>query len=353
MQTANRLRLIVLIPVLVAVVGVVLVALKLAGRFNDIQEPPGQEYPPGPPPNAGKPGQPLRPVVMRLTKRGQTSAETNASIAGPPAKPPVTGSTEAEVPATDRAELSGVAVSQATPVVVGGARSVANLKTNGIVGMVFLRGTPPPEKEIPMDPACGALHPGRKPQTRFFVVGTNDSLADVFVVLEPMAGLGQWQPSAKPVEIRQRGCEYLPYVTAAQVGQVVRVFNDDPVMHIVHPTPNSDRSKDSNRSQHPQAPPLDFTFPSAEWFVRFKCDVHPWMFAYVSVVEHPFFAVTDTTGWFSLPEPPPGAYTLRFIHRKTQSTTVQIKVQAGRRIQVNATLGVTNQEKSEAVVTEE
>jgi hypothetical protein len=51
--------------------------------------------------------------------------------------------------------------------------------------------------------------------------------------------------------------------------------------------------------------------------VRFKCDVHPWMFAYVGVVEHPFFAVTDKDGAFKISDVPNGKYTIEAYHPKT------------------------------------
>lgn len=198
-----------------------------------------------------------------------------------------------------------------------------------------------------MDPACGALHPGRKPRTRLFVVGTNGGLADVFVVLR---GLGPFrvEPPGGPVEIRQRGCEYFPYVSAAQLGQIVRVFNDDSVMHNVHPTPMVDGNREQNRAQLPKGAPLDFAFPKPEMFLRFKCDVHPWMFAYVSIVEHSFFAVTGADGQFALPEPPPGDYTLRLYHRKAGDKLVPVKVQQGQRLEVNVTMDMADMARSEA-----
>ena len=42
-------------------------------------------------------------------------------------------------------------------------------------------------------------------------------------------------------------------------------------------------------------------FEKPELFIKVKCDVHPWMFAYICVVDHPWFAVTDQKGNFTLP----------------------------------------------------
>jgi len=51
--------------------------------------------------------------------------------------------------------------------------------------------------------------------------------------------------------------------------------------------------------------------------VRFKCDVHPWMFAYVGVFEHPFYAVTAKDGTFKIAGLPKGKYVVEAYHVKT------------------------------------
>jgi hypothetical protein len=74
-------------------------------------------------------------------------------------------------------------------------------------------------------------------------------------------------------------------------------------------------------------------FQKQEVLVRFKCDVHPWMFAYVGVIEHPFFAVTDKEGSFIITNVPPGDYLLEAYHLKTHGVnpglTQQVSVRTG------------------------
>jgi hypothetical protein len=62
---------------------------------------------------------------------------------------------------------------------------------------------------------------------------------------------------------------------------------------------------------------LEFKFDMPEVFVKFKCDVHPWMFAYVGVVENPYFAVTGKDGTFKIANVPPGKYQIEAVHRKS------------------------------------
>jgi hypothetical protein len=58
-------------------------------------------------------------------------------------------------------------------------------------------------------------------------------------------------------------------------------------------------------------------FEHPELGISIKCDVHPWSYAYVSVFAHPFFAVTDQDGKFTIPNVPPGEYTIHAVHRRT------------------------------------
>ncbi|MBI3876129.1 MAG: carboxypeptidase regulatory-like domain-containing protein [Verrucomicrobia bacterium] len=208
-----------------------------------------------------------------------------------------------------------------------------------IKGRVILQGVPPPEKTLPLDPMCAATRPD-KPTTRFFVVGTNAGLADVVVSLKEVPATLRAAAPAQALLLDQRGCEYAPHVFAMRAGQPLLVRNSDPLLHSVHPTPTVQGNAESNKAQPPGAPDFKFAFSQPEEFLRFRCDVHPWMFAYVSVFDHPFFAVTDTNGVFRVPLPPPGRYVLQAAHRKAGRAEKEVNVRAGETPEVNFTLEV-------------
>ena len=98
---------------------------------------------------------------------------------------------------------------------------------------------------------------------------------------------GDFKAPAEAVVLDQVGCEYTPYILAAQTGQKIIVKNSDPVLHNVHPTPRVKGNPESNKAQLPKGRDLEYAYDNPEKFLRFKCDVHPWMFAYVNVMEHP------------------------------------------------------------------
>jgi plastocyanin len=201
-----------------------------------------------------------------------------------------------------------------------------------IIGTVALKGTPPPEKELPVekDPLCKKLHAaGAKPTTRFYVAGPKGELADVFVTLTGVTGKSTG-PSQPPVVVDQKGCEYVPYILGVQTGQKILVRNSDPLLHNVHATPKAGtRNKEENKAQLAKSPDLDFVFPDAEEFLRFKCDVHPWMFAYICVVDHPYFDVTRKEGTFKISNVPPGKYSVKAAHRKAGEATKEVEVKDG------------------------
>jgi plastocyanin len=196
-----------------------------------------------------------------------------------------------------------------------------------ITGTVKLGGTPPPEKSItPLknDPNCGKLV-DEAPMTTFYVVGAGGTLGDAVVVLEGIEA-SSTGASAAPQVIDQKGCLYHPYVAAVQTGQKIVVKNSDPVLHNVHATPTVAGNEEKNLAQMPGGADLEFSFAKPEDFLRFKCDVHPWMFTYVTVVDHPYFAVTTEDGKFKIADVPPGKYTLVAKHRKAGETRQEVEV---------------------------
>jgi hypothetical protein len=91
-------------------------------------------------------------------------------------------------------------------------------------------------------------------------------------------------------------------------------------------------------AQMPGGQDLAFSFSKPEEFLKFKCDVHPWMFAWVSVFDHAYFAVSAKDGTFKISNVPAGKYTLKIAHRKAGAATQEIEVKDGEPTKVELTL---------------
>jgi plastocyanin len=211
-----------------------------------------------------------------------------------------------------------------------------------ITGTITLKGTPPKEKDItPLkeDATCGKLH-SDMPTTHFYVVGPKGELGDVVVSVQGISGKSTGA-SAPAAVLDQKGCEYIPSIFAVQTGQKIIVRNSDPVLHNVHDVPaEGSGNKEFNQAQVPNGPDLTFSFDKPDNFLKFQCDVHKWMFAWVSVFDHPYFAVSAKDGTFKIANVPPGKYKIQAAHRKAGMVTQEVEVKEGEPAKVDFTLEV-------------
>lgn len=205
-----------------------------------------------------------------------------------------------------------------------------------ISGKVTLTGTPPPEKQIQFDPTCGKMH-DKPVTTRHFVVGEGKGLGNVFVYVKEGAKSAP-APTAKGPVLDQVGCEYTPYVMGVQAGQPFDVKNSDALLHNVHTLPKFNKEK--NIAQPVKGMTSTFVFDKPEVLVKFKCDVHPWMFAYVGVTDHPYQAVTDKDGNFKISGLPAGDYTVEAYHLKAGTKAEKVTVTADDKKALNFALEV-------------
>jgi plastocyanin len=186
-----------------------------------------------------------------------------------------------------------------------------------IRGRVVFKGPRPARLalRIDEDPACQKLNRGRL-LDESVLVKSGGALANVFVYVK--TGLEGKKfappPPGEIVTIDQKSCRFDPHVLGVRVGQTLRITNSDPVTHNIHPQPTQNR--EWNQSQEPGAAALERKFVRPEIMMRVKCNVHAWMRAYVSAMDHPYFAVTGEDGSFEIAGLPPGDYAIEARHEK-------------------------------------
>jgi len=205
--------------------------------------------------------------------------------------------------------------------------------TNWITGRVILKGNPPAPRPLEMSENCAELarkhFPGQVMMTRDFRVGTNGGLADVIVSLDDiadeMAGM-----DLKPVELTIRGCQLHPVVLACVAGQPIHVRNRDAEFHDLRANPTVVPNSPLEYMLFPNGPETVVVYQGIEENIRVTIDEKPWAEAFITVLSHPYFAVTDTNGLFRIPLPPKGRYKVRAAHRKLEPRTGMATVSPGR-----------------------
>jgi hypothetical protein len=178
------------------------------------------------------------------------------------------------------------------------------------------------------DPVCASSNPNATAED---IVVNGDKLQNVFIYIkdgkvgDKNVSSFKFDAPSQPVKLDQHGCHYVPHVIGIQVNQPFEVVNSDPTAHNVNV--DAKLNDKFNQGQSPGAAPISKQFKRAETVIPVKCNQHPWMRAYVGVLSHPFYAVTDKDGHFEIKGVPPGTYTVVAWHEKyqqgiTQSVTV-------------------------------
>jgi hypothetical protein len=209
-----------------------------------------------------------------------------------------------------------------------------------ITGTIHYKGKLPPRKPVDIsdDPACVEAHHG-KPYDESVMVGQGGSLANAFVYIKSGLEGKTFATPSEPVVIDQNGCWFHPRVLGLQTNQTLKVVNSDPVTHNIHPMAEVNRAW--NHSQGAGDPPLNRKFTQPEIMIPVKCNIHGWMRAYIGVLDHPYFAVSKEDGTFTIPNLPPGTYTLAIWQEKLGTQEQQITISP----QQHAVIDFTYKEK--------
>jgi plastocyanin len=195
-----------------------------------------------------------------------------------------------------------------------------------ITGTITFAGKPPAMRPLAMDadPACAKKH-AKPVLAEMLVLGNGNTMGNIIVWVSKGLPAGKTWPAPKtPVVLDQKGCIYVPHAMGIMVGQPYRILNSDGILHNVHTLPKINPS--FNRAMPATSKEATTTFEKPEPIFQIKCDVHPWMSAYIGVFTHPFFSVTNTDGKFTIAGLDAGTYEITAWHERlgTQTATVTV-----------------------------
>ena len=202
---------------------------------------------------------------------------------------------------------------------------VANAAST-VSGTVTFDGKAPALKPLAMDadPVCAKKHPTPAPN-EMLVLGSGNTMANILVYVSKGVPAGKTYPAPKtPVVVDQNGCQYKPHVMGIMIGQPYRILNSDGILHNIHSLPKVNTA--FNKPMAATMKETTTTFEKPEPIFQIKCDVHPWMLAYIGVFTHPFYSVTGTDGKFTISGLEPGTYEITAWHERlgTQTATVTV-----------------------------
>ena len=176
--------------------------------------------------------------------------------------------------------------------------------------------------KVDADPIC-VVNNEIAPKKEWLILDENKGVKNVLVFVTEGLNI-DYSPPEEPVVIDQKGCIYSPHVLGIMAGQQLDILNNDGTLHNIHALPKV--NKEFNKAQPRSKKKLSVKFEKPEAPFKVKCDVHPWMGAYIGVFDHPCFAVSGDDGTYIISDLKPGEYVIEAWHEKLGSQTANVTV---------------------------
>ena len=214
------------------------------------------------------------------------------------------------------------------PTLLGSASVQAESAGATIVGRVVFRGTVPPAQSRSVT---------RDSEFYGKTVSIQSLLVDVSThgVRDAVVSVEADKPGAlahsEETHLVTRSCTFAPRVMAAQVGQVVEIANEDPVMHNTNMTHNGRTVMNEALAADGNPVEKELTRPGLHSLV---CNTHKFMKGHLLVFEHPYFAVTNETGQFRVTGLLPGLREVTVWHESLGTLKKDVTVPASGEVRV-------------------
>ncbi|KAB2831970.1 MAG: hypothetical protein F9K48_11350 [Candidatus Brocadia sp.] len=150
----------------------------------------------------------------------------------------------------------------------------------------------------------------------------NNGLKNAVVSLKDIIqGKKKVIPAIRPI-IDQQNNYFIPHVIAIVSGTTVDFLNGDEQMHNIHT--RSTRNQPFNLgTTYKQRISKKFDYPE---IIKLTCDLHKNAYAWIVVLDHPYFDATDRNGYFEICDIPPGTYTFQVWHEELGNLEKEVTV---------------------------
>jgi hypothetical protein len=145
-------------------------------------------------------------------------------------------------------------------------------------------------------------------------VRKNKDYTGVILWLEPLDRNTVLPPPVpKHERMVQKNKHFLPHVMAVPVGSTVDFPNLDPIYH--NAFSNFSGQRMDTGLYKPGTTKSEVLRHSG--IMRIFCNIHPTMSAIIAVIPNNYYAVTESSGAFTIANVPPGQYELRIFHERS------------------------------------
>ncbi len=152
---------------------------------------------------------------------------------------------------------------------------------------------------------------GEKIAARKYIINKDKGIKNVVVYLADISS-GKDIP-AQPVIVDNVKCAFEPHVSVGFIGKgnMAVNHNSDPMFHNIHAYITGRLAYNLGLPEKGKEIKRKFYKPG---LMSVTCNAHPWMLSYVQIFHHPYAAVTNEKGAYSIPDIPAGTYEVRAWH---------------------------------------
>ena len=198
-------------------------------------------------------------------------------------------------------------------------------------GRITFAGDPPAKKKLDITKdkeVCGKT----EIYDESLVVGSDKGIKNAVVTVVGAKG-GKF--ASEKATLDQKGCVYTPRVVVVPTTGQLDILNSDGILHNIHNYSNANPS--FNKAQPKFKKVLTEKFSKPE-IIKVSCDAHAWMAGWIVATDHPFVAVTDEKGSFTIKDVPPGSYKVEIWHETLGKQVKEVSVKAKEEAKLNVEL---------------